>query len=79
MMKDMMGPTRAKKYFPVVGTAACFVFFANFLGCNLAVFQQYFTPTFIPRSSAIATDSCDDNKRGKYAKQRDHGLPSGCG
>jgi F-type H+-transporting ATPase subunit a len=32
MMKDMMGPTRAKKYFPVVGTAACFVFFSNFLG-----------------------------------------------
>jgi F-type H+-transporting ATPase subunit a len=32
MMKDMMGPTRAKRYFPVVGTAACFVFFSNFLG-----------------------------------------------
>ncbi len=32
MMKDMMGPTRAKKYFPVVGTAAIFVFFSNFLG-----------------------------------------------
>lgn len=32
MMKDMMGPTRAKKYFPVVGTAACFIFFSNFLG-----------------------------------------------
>jgi F-type H+-transporting ATPase subunit a len=32
MMKDMMGPTRAKKYFPVVGTAACFVFFSNVLG-----------------------------------------------
>jgi F-type H+-transporting ATPase subunit a len=32
MMKDMMGPTRAKKYFPVIGTAACFVFFSNFLG-----------------------------------------------
>ena len=32
MMKDMMGPTRAKKYFPVIGTAACFVFFGNFLG-----------------------------------------------
>ena len=32
MMKDMMGPTRAKKYFPVVGTAACFVLFSNFLG-----------------------------------------------
>jgi F-type H+-transporting ATPase subunit a len=32
MMKDMMGPTRAKRYFPVVGTAACFVFFSNFIG-----------------------------------------------
>jgi F-type H+-transporting ATPase subunit a len=32
MMKDMMGPTRAKRYFPVVGTAACFVFFSNTLG-----------------------------------------------
>jgi F-type H+-transporting ATPase subunit a len=31
-MKDMMGPTRAKKYFPVVGTAAVFVFFSNVLG-----------------------------------------------
>ena len=32
MMKDMMGPTRAKKYFPVVGTAACFILFSNVLG-----------------------------------------------
>src|SRR5262249_21284722 len=32
MMKDMMGPTRAKRYFPVVGTAALFIFFANFIG-----------------------------------------------
>lgn len=32
MMKEMMGPTRAKKYFPVVGTAACFILFSNFLG-----------------------------------------------
>ncbi len=32
MMKDMMGPTRAKKFFPVVGTAACFILFSNFLG-----------------------------------------------
>jgi F-type H+-transporting ATPase subunit a len=31
-MKDMMGPKRAKKYFPVVGTAACFVLFSNVLG-----------------------------------------------
>jgi F-type H+-transporting ATPase subunit a len=32
MMKDMMGPARAKKYFPVVGTAAFFILFSNFLG-----------------------------------------------
>jgi F-type H+-transporting ATPase subunit a len=32
MMKDMMGPTRAKKYFPVVGTAALFILFMNALG-----------------------------------------------
>ena len=32
MMKDMMGPTRAKKYFPVVGTGACFILFSNVLG-----------------------------------------------
>lgn len=32
MMKDMMGPKRAKAFFPVVGTSACFIFFSNFLG-----------------------------------------------
>src|SRR5262245_1369770 len=32
LMKDMMGPARAKRYFPIVGTAACFIFFSNFLG-----------------------------------------------
>ncbi len=32
MMKDMMGPTRAKKFFPVVGTGACFILFSNFFG-----------------------------------------------
>ncbi len=32
MMKEMMGPTRAKKFFPVVGTAACFILFSNVLG-----------------------------------------------
>jgi F-type H+-transporting ATPase subunit a len=31
-MKDMMGAKKAKRYFPVVGTAACFIFFSNFLG-----------------------------------------------
>jgi F-type H+-transporting ATPase subunit a len=43
MMKDMMGPTRAKKYFPVVGTAACFVFFSNVLGM---------IPGFLPPTSS---------------------------
>jgi F-type H+-transporting ATPase subunit a len=32
MMKDIMGPTRAKRYFPLIGTAALFIFFSNFLG-----------------------------------------------
>ncbi|CAN5665182.1 hypothetical protein BH09MYX1_BH09MYX1_16830 [soil metagenome] len=31
-MKSMMGPKRAKRYFPLIGTSACFIFFANFLG-----------------------------------------------
>lgn len=43
MMKDMMGPTRAKRYFPVVGTAACFIFFSNFLGM---------IPGFLPPTSS---------------------------
>ncbi len=43
MMKDMMGPTRAKRYFPVVGTAACFIFFSNFLGM---------VPGFLPPTSS---------------------------
>ncbi len=32
MMKDMMGPKRAKRYFPLIGTCACFVFFSNIMG-----------------------------------------------
>jgi F-type H+-transporting ATPase subunit a len=32
MMKDMMGPARAKRYFPLIGTCACFVFFSNIMG-----------------------------------------------
>lgn len=32
MMKDMMGPKRAKRFFPVIGTAALFILFSNFLG-----------------------------------------------
>jgi F-type H+-transporting ATPase subunit a len=31
-MKDMMGPKRAKRYFPLVGSLACFILFANALG-----------------------------------------------
>jgi F-type H+-transporting ATPase subunit a len=31
LAKTIMGPERAKKYFPVVGTAACFVFLSNVL------------------------------------------------
>jgi F-type H+-transporting ATPase subunit a len=42
MMKDMMGPTRAKKFFPVVGTAACFILFSNVLGM---------IPGFLPPTS----------------------------
>jgi F-type H+-transporting ATPase subunit a len=29
--KDVMGPKRAKRYFPIVGASACFIFFANLL------------------------------------------------
>jgi F-type H+-transporting ATPase subunit a len=32
VMTDMMGPRRAKRYFPLVGTLACFIFFSNALG-----------------------------------------------
>jgi len=32
MMKDVMGPSRAKRYFPVVGTCACFILGSNVLG-----------------------------------------------
>lgn len=31
MAKDVMGPERAKKYFPVIGTSASFVFLSNVL------------------------------------------------
>jgi F-type H+-transporting ATPase subunit a len=43
MMKDMMGPTRAKRFFPVVGTAACFILVSNFLGM---------IPGFLPPTSS---------------------------
>lgn len=32
LMKEMMGPKRAKRYFPIIGTAACFIFFSNVMG-----------------------------------------------
>ena len=32
MMKDMMGPKRAKQYFPLVGSLSVFIVFSNFLG-----------------------------------------------
>ena len=32
LMKDMMGPRRAKRYFPLIGSLACFIFFSNALG-----------------------------------------------
>jgi F-type H+-transporting ATPase subunit a len=31
LAKSVLGPERAKKYFPVIGTSACFVFFSNAL------------------------------------------------
>jgi len=31
LAKGIMGPERAKKYFPVIGTSACFVFLSNLL------------------------------------------------
>jgi F-type H+-transporting ATPase subunit a len=32
VMKDMMGPKRAKRYFPLVGSLSIFILFSNFLG-----------------------------------------------
>jgi F-type H+-transporting ATPase subunit a len=32
MMVDMMGPKRAKRYFPIIGTSALFIFFSNVMG-----------------------------------------------
>jgi F-type H+-transporting ATPase subunit a len=42
MMKDMMGAKRAKRYFPIVGTCACFILFSNLLGM---------IPGFLPPTS----------------------------
>ncbi|MGO8998409.1 MAG: F0F1 ATP synthase subunit A [Polyangiaceae bacterium] len=32
LMRDMMGAKRARRYFPIIGTCACFIFFSNLLG-----------------------------------------------
>jgi F-type H+-transporting ATPase subunit a len=32
LMKDMMGPKRAKRYFPLIGSLSVFIVFSNFLG-----------------------------------------------
>jgi len=32
MACDVMGPVRAKRYFPIIGASACFVFFGNIVG-----------------------------------------------
>src|SRR5271165_5981194 len=32
LMRDMMGPKRAKRYFPLVGSLSVFIIFANILG-----------------------------------------------
>jgi F-type H+-transporting ATPase subunit a len=29
--RDVMGPRRAKRYFPIIGASACFIFFSNLL------------------------------------------------
>ena len=50
MMKDMMGAKRAKRYFPIIGTCACFIFFSNAIGL-----VPGFTP---PTSSWNITIGC---------------------
>jgi F-type H+-transporting ATPase subunit a len=44
MMKDMMGPKRAKQYFPIIGTCALFILFGNFIGM---------VPGFLPPTSNL--------------------------
>jgi F-type H+-transporting ATPase subunit a len=44
MMKEMMGPKRAKRYFPLIGTAALFILFSNFFGM---------IPGFLPPTSNL--------------------------
>jgi F-type H+-transporting ATPase subunit a len=44
MMKDVMGPKRAKRYFPLIGGAAAFIFFSNILAL---------IPGFTPPTSSL--------------------------
>ena len=44
LARDVMGPKRAKRYFPIVGSAACFIFFANLLAL---------LPGFAPPTSSL--------------------------
>jgi len=44
MTKDVMGPKRAKRYFPVIGAAALFIFLSNLMG---------FIPGFGPPTSSL--------------------------
>ena len=45
LMKDMMGPKRAKRFFPIVGTLATFIFFSNIIGQ---------IPGFLPPTSTLS-------------------------
>ena len=50
MMSDMMGPERAKRYFPIIGTSALFILVSNFLGM---------VPGFLPPTSSLnVTAAC---------------------
>lgn len=50
MTKDVMGPKRAKRYFPIIGASALFIFISNFMG---------FIPGFgMPTSSLNITLGC---------------------
>jgi len=44
LAKDVMGPKRAKHYFPIIGGAACFIFFANLFAL---------LPGFAPPTSSL--------------------------
>jgi F-type H+-transporting ATPase subunit a len=49
LMKDMMGPKKAKRYFPLVGSLSIFVIISNFLGL---------VPGFSPPTSWNVTLGC---------------------